>query len=251
MTCYILQEPHEIPEFAVDIVRHAAADSIHFRGRFTVALAGGSTPRATYRKLAEADFEHPLHGNMWKATKVFWGDERCVPPDHEASNYRLARETLLDHIPVPPENVHRIRGEEGPVRAADLYGEVLDEAFPNGAAPRLDLVILGLGEDGHTASLFPGSTALVEPVSCVVAARAPVPPHDRVTLTLPVLNNARRVLFLVSGASKADAFGRVTRRRERLPAGLVRPDGGAAVTWIADQAALGEDGATERSETTS
>jgi 6-phosphogluconolactonase len=220
----------------VDIIRNAAADSIHFRGRFTLALAGGSTPEATYRALAGADLEHPLVGNLWHDTEVFWGDERCVPPDHEDSNYRMAREALLDHVPLKAESIHRIRGEDGPETAAEAYEDVLETRFPNGARPRLDLVILGLGEDGHTASLFPGTEALVEPVRWVVPARAPVAPHDRVTLTLPVLNQARRVLFLVSGEEKAEAYARAVKRLERRPANLVRPEGGEAVTWIVDEA---------------
>jgi len=198
---------------------------------FTVALAGGSTPRRLYEMLAQ----QPLSDQVpWSRVHVFWGDERCVPPDHADSNYRMAREALLDRVPIPPGNVHRIRGEIDPQQAAaDYAAELASVLGPDG---RLDLALLGMGDDGHTASLFPGSTALAERERNVVAVHVDKLQSWRVTLTLPTLNAARQVLFLVSGAGKAQALTRV-QAGERLPAGLVRPTDGHLI-WLVDQQAM-------------
>jgi 6-phosphogluconolactonase len=212
---------------------------VQARDRFTVALAGGSTPRALYRLLA--DDKGPYRTRVpWESTHVFFGDERMVPPDDPESNARMAFEALLRHVPVPEEQVHRIRGENpDPERAAEEYEEMLRSTFrlAGRERPRFDLVLLGLGADGHTASLFPGDRALEERDRLVVPSTAPVPPRSRVTLTLPVLNNASSVLFLVSGATKAPAVQRV-RRGENLPAARVRPENGALL-WLCDRPAAG------------
>lgn len=211
----------------------AARDAVEHRGRFAVALAGGSTPRRAYALLAEA----PLAGEVpWEAVHLFWGDERCVPPGHPRSNYRMAREALLSRVPVPEGNVHRIRGELGRERAAAAYERALREAF-GGDVPRFDLVHLGLGGDGHTASLFPYDPALRERRRLAVGAL-----HEgegRVTLTVPVLAAAARVEFLVTGEDKARRVAEVLARAPdpvRIPAQFVRPASGEPV-WIVDEAA--------------
>jgi 6-phosphogluconolactonase len=159
-----------------------------------------------------------------------------VPPDHADSNYRMAREALLDHVTIPPHNIHRIHGELPPRRAADLYQSVLQSVL--GVPPRFDLVLLGMGDDGHTASLFPGSSALQESERSSVDVHVPHLDSTRVTLTLPILNRAHRVLFLVSGQSKAPALARI-RAGDRLPAARIRPTGGTLL-WLVDQAAAAD-----------
>jgi 6-phosphogluconolactonase len=210
------------------------------RGRFAVALSGGSTPRATYALLASDEFARRID---WGRVHVFWGDERCVPPDHSDSNYRMARESLLDHAPLPPENVHRIRGELEPGQAAREYeGELRRFFYPGetaAALPRFDLVLLGLGDDGHTVSLFPGSTAMHEPDRWAVADYVEKLEAWRVTLTPVLINAARRVAFIVSGAGKAEVLREVLAgpyRPDRLPAQTVRPRRGRLL-WLADAAA--------------
>jgi 6-phosphogluconolactonase len=222
---------------AAEEVVAAAVRAVAARGRFTLALSGGSTPRRLYALLA--DPAAPFRARVpWAQTDVFFGDERPVPPDHPDSNYRMAREALLAHVPVA--SVHRIRGEDP--AAAEAYEGELRAFFavpPGGAPPRLDLVLLGLGPDGHTASLFPGSEALDETVRWV---RSPVVARlgtRRTTLTLPVLDRARAVLFLVAGADKAPALAQVLAPAPGaapLPAARVRPDGGT-VSWLVDRAA--------------
>jgi 6-phosphogluconolactonase len=201
-------------------------------GRFTVALSGGSTPRRLFELLASDPFRSQV---PWARVEVFWGDERCVPPDHPDSNYRMAREALLDHVDLPPQNVHRVRGEWTPDRSADHYQSELERVL--GPDLGFDLILLGMGSDGHTASLFPGSPTLEEGEEAVVAVYAAHLDSWRVTLTLPVLNRAHHVLFLVSGASKAGALARI-RAGEPLPAGRVCPSRGT-LTWLIDRDAAG------------
>ena len=206
----------------------AAATRISERGRFVVALSGGSTPGPTYERLASEPFASRVD---WPRVHVFWGDERCVPPDHPDSNSRMTSEALLDHVPIPRENVHRIRGELEPHEAATLYRRELAGVLGEGG--RIDLVVLGLGTDGHTASLFPNTMALEERDLGVIAVRVGKLATWRVTLTLPIINAAREVVFLVSGAGKAGVLARV-RAGEALPAGLVQPQGGK-LTWLVDR----------------
>lgn len=202
---------------------------------FFAALSGGSTPRLAYQLLAE-----PSRAVPWSAIHLFQVDERFVPPDDEESNYRMLRQSLLDRAGVPAENVHRIRTETGtPLEAAREYEKELRQVFvpPGGGPPRFDLILLGLGADGHTASLFPGSPALEERARWVAADFVQKLLAWRVTLTLPVLNAAREIIFLVSGAEKAETFRRVVRGLEqRLPAERVRPFDGRLL-WYADAAA--------------
>jgi len=199
-----------------------------------VALSGGSTPRATYTLLASDEFAARVD---WPRVHVLWGDERCVPPDHPESNYRMARETLLDKIPIPAENVYRIRGELPPDQAATAYQAELEAIL--GTIGRFDLILLGMGEDGHTASLFPGTAAIHEQTRWVVAHYVDKLSAWRVTLTPVVINAAARVTFLVSGAGKAERLREVLdgpHQPDVLPAQIVRPTGGRLL-WLADAAA--------------
>jgi len=217
-----------------------AAEAIAARGQFAVALSGGSTPRAAYALLASDEFAAQVD---WSRVHVFWGDERCVPPDHPDSNYRLAREALLGHVPLPAGNVHRIRGEINPEQAAANYERTLSSFFarhPEGPAPRFDLILLGMGEDGHTASLFPGTAALHEQTRWVVAHYVDKLRAWRVTLTPVVINAAAQVTFVVSGAGKADRLRQVltgSYQPDTLPLQIVRPTDGRLL-WMTDEAVV-------------
>jgi 6-phosphogluconolactonase len=231
----IFDSPDSLAEAASDIVEASAREAIGARGSFSLVLAGGSTPRILYGLLAARS-----RLIDWPSVRVFFGDERCVPPDDPASNYRMAEETLLARV--RPAAVHRIVGEFAPQAAADRYEKEIRDAFaPH--PPRFDLVLLGMGADGHTASLFPGQEP-EEPGRLAVPARSPAAPHDRVTLTSRALTAARGVLFLVSGIAKAKAFARVVAGIRGdgpadLPAARVRPEDGR-LRWFVDRAAAAE-----------
>ena len=217
----------------------AAGDAIASRGQFIVALSSGSTPRDTYLRLGTGALVSKV---MWSRVQVLWGDERCVPPHDVESNYRMARETLLDRVPVPAENVHRIHGEDDPATAARVYETTLRALLRTPAGARIDLVLLGLGEDGHTASLFPGSAAVHEQTRWVMAARAAAASMWRITLTPAVINAAVEVLFLVSGRAKAGILRRVLegpRLPLELPAQAIAPSNGR-VRWCVDAAAAAD-----------
>ncbi len=199
---------------AADLFVQTIAAAVARRGRATVALAGGSTPRRTYELLAAAPRRDQV---PWGELEVFWGDERCVPPDDQRSNALMAGRALLEHVPLSPGHVHPIPCRADPVAAADDYEALLRRLL--GHDPALDLILLGLGGNGHTASLFPGSPALDEKDAWVAPVPAPVPGPDRVTLTFPVLRAARRRAFLVAGHDKADALKEVLEGSpDRLPA---------------------------------
>ncbi|HJZ60823.1 MAG TPA: 6-phosphogluconolactonase [Miltoncostaeaceae bacterium] len=202
-------------------------------GRLSLSLAGGSTPAGAYEILA-------AEGRRWDGVQLLFGDERMVPPDHPASNDRMAREALVDRIDIPPENVHRIRGELPPWTAAAGAEAALHAAVPERweGWPSIDLVLLGMGPEGHTASLFPEDPALDERVRAYVPVHRPdLPQPDRVTITLPVLLAARRVVLLVDGEEKAPALVRALAGDPSVPAG--RLVGAREVVWIATQAAAG------------
>ncbi len=227
---------------ASEIVARARA-AVDRKGSFSWVLAGGGTPRDLYRLLADprAAFRAAM---PWPSTHFFWGDERHVPPDHPDSNFRMAQEAMLDAVPVPAHNVHRIRSEEADAaRAADLYEAELRALFASdGSAPRFDLVLLGLGADAHTASLFPDSPALAERVRWVAAPYVPALAACRITLTPAAINHAAAVLFLVAGADKAAAVRAVLEGDEPpalRPARAIRPldDGRGELIWLIDHAA--------------
>jgi 6-phosphogluconolactonase len=217
-----------------DLAREAVAS----RGRFSAALSGGSTPGELFKRLAQDPHREQI---PWEGVHLFWGDERCVPPDDPGSNYWLAEGMLLSRIPIPPDNIHRVRGELEPRAAARDYIKALHDFFC-GPRTRFDLVLLGLGSDGHTASLFPQSAALeeTERLAVVVEAHYQDRPAHRVSLTLPAINTARQVLFLVAGSAKASILQAVLEGPEgRLPAQQVRPISGR-LTWLVDAAAAGQ-----------
>ncbi|MEO8432308.1 MAG: 6-phosphogluconolactonase [Acidobacteriota bacterium] len=217
--------------------REAAGEAIAKRGVFRVALAGGSTPRALYDRLTRRPFRR---GIDWDRVLFFFGDERCVPPASDRSNYRMARETLFNPLGVPPDRVFRMRGEDPARRAARRYEAELSREFAGERGrPRFDLVLLGLGTDGHTASLFPETLALVERRSLAAANWVPALREWRLTLTYPVLDAARRVLFVVAGPEKAEPAAAIIRRARgagRYPAARIRPRRGSLL-WLLDEAA--------------
>jgi 6-phosphogluconolactonase len=219
-------------------LRTAIAQAIAVRSRAWIALAGGRTPRAVYERLAQAG----TPTIDWTKVQVAFGDERLVPPDHADSNYGMARAALLSRVPIPEAQIHRIHGEmPTTAAAASAYGEVLADAFTlgPGAFPVFDVVLLGIGADGHTASLFPGTAALHEKACLAVGVKAPAAPVDRVSLTFPVLNAAREVVILTAGADKAVAVARALAEDgdvETCPVRGIRPPGGR-VTWHLDRAA--------------
>jgi 6-phosphogluconolactonase len=212
-----------------------AAEAVRARGRFSVALTGGSGPVRAYRLLGE----EPLRSRIpWDGVHLFWGDERCVPPGHARSNFRMANEAFVARVPIPPGNVHRMRGELSPSAGAEAYAEELAAFFGPGV-PRFDLIHLGVGPDGHVASLFPFSEALRERERTVTTNLHLPLGEPRITLTLPVLNAAARIELPVMGADKAEIAWTVLRGPIdpfRFPAQLVRPVDGEMV-WMMDAAA--------------
>ncbi|HXG64679.1 MAG TPA: 6-phosphogluconolactonase, partial [Blastocatellia bacterium] len=239
-------------ELALKAARHFARLADQYvvgSGRFTVALSGGSTPKAMFSILAASPF---LETVPWSSIYFFWGDERCVPPDHQDSNYRMANETLLSKVPVPQENVFRIPAElEDHDRAAQEYALTLTQFFMRGPGatntgtaplanvPRFDLVFLGMGPDGHTASLFPGTTALHATDQIVVANFVEKFNAYRITLTAATINNARNVTFVAAGADKAQTLKEVLEgpyQPDVYPSQLIRPRNGSLL-WMVDEAA--------------
>lgn len=220
---------------AVEFEQQARA-AVEEGGRFAVALAGGSTPRRTYEILSDPRLGWRL---PWNHIHLFFGDERCVPADHPESNYRMARESLLARVPVPARNVHPMRCGGDPERAARAYEDELRAFFGDTDWPRFDLVLLGMGEDGHTASLFPDSPALGERRAWVAAARVEKLNSTRLTLTLPVINHAGRILLTVTGAAKRNRLKEVLSTEPGagpLPVQLLRPVRGR-LEWFLDEAA--------------
>lgn len=235
MSLHVYEDKWELAEAAAHDFVQRAKKAIEEDGRFAVALAGGSTPRMTYEILA-SEYGEPTDLD-WARVHVYFGDERTVPPDHNDSNYRMAKEALLDHVPVG--SVHRMRGELPPEEAAAHYEEELRSFFQEDP-PRFDLVMLGIGGDGHTASLFPETAALEVMDRLSVANPVPKLETTRITLTAPVINAARAVTFLVAGEDKAEALREILEGQadpRAYPAKLVQPD--EELTWMVDRAAAG------------
>ncbi len=237
----IVADPGELARAAAERFVRISREAVEASGSFSVALAGGSTPRALHEALADPD--GPFFGSVaWDKVRFFFGDERHVPPDHPDSNYRMAYDTLLSKIPVRPGSVVRFYAEgEDAASVASHYETLLRSAFRIGPGdvPRFDLLLLGMGEDGHTASLFPGSDALAETEKLAAAPWVEKLGAHRFTLTPPVLNGAAHVVFLVSGEAKAATVREALEgehRPERLPAQIVRPTDGT-VLWLVDREA--------------
>lgn len=237
MKLRIFKAYEELSNAAAEIFVRAGADAIEARGQFLVTLSGGNTPTGLYRTLTSEPYCNQLD---WQKTFVFWGDERCVPPNDEGSNYHQADEILLSHVPIPHENIHRVKGELIPYEAANAYAQTLKKFAAFGLDwPRFDLILLGMGADGHTASLFPGSNVDVHAPTLAVTADYEGRPAERVTLTPPVINSARKVMFLITGEDKAGTLGLVLSKEsmpERLPAQRIQPTDGELI-WLVDEAA--------------
>jgi 6-phosphogluconolactonase len=231
----IYDDLESLSHAAAGLLVQQARQAVQDRGWFSVALSGGHTPRRTYELLTQKPFRDHM---PWPHLHVFWGDERCVPADDPRSNARMARQALLDHVPVPPEQIHPIPCGLAPPEAAKAYELLLRNFFP-GQPPRFDLVFLGLGENGHTASLFPGTPVLEERERWVADVYVAEQKLHRVTLTAPIINQAAVVAFLVAGGGKAQILQEVLetpREPLRLPAQLIQPRDGI-LEWLVDRQA--------------
>jgi 6-phosphogluconolactonase len=239
MNVEILPDAEALARRAADLFAAAAQEAAAARGRFAVALSGGETPRGLYRLLARRQFSQKI---PWRRVRLYWSDERCVPPSDDASNYGMARDAFLAHVPIPEAGVHRVRGELAPKSAALAYEKELGALAalerPPQRVPVFDLVSLGVGPDGHTASLFPHCAALADESRLVMVTEAP-DGLQRVTVTLQVINAARHVWFLVSGDEKIDIVAEVlggALTPDACPAQCVAPQHGT-LTWLLDEAA--------------
>jgi 6-phosphogluconolactonase len=231
----VVPDLNALVEEAADRIASAARSAIADHGSFSIALSGGSTPEPVYSRLTQDPYRPAID---WARVKIYFGDERCVPPDSDQSNYRMAREALLNKVPIPPENVFRMRGEIDPSQAAIEYGRLLKEHFGDGGP---DLILLGMGDDGHTASLFPGTEALNETKHRCVANFIPKLNTWRITMSAPFINRADRVIFMVSGPGKSKPLAEVLEGPQdphRLPSQLIHPANGR-LTWLLDSAAAG------------
>ncbi len=233
----IFDDLEALSRATADLFIVSCADAIRSRDRALVALSGGNTPLQLYELLAMPSYVGQID---WGHVHVFWGDERCVPPDDPESNYRQAYDALLSHVPIPEHNIHRIQGEANPQDAALAYALHLRNFASSPLSwPRFDLVLLGMGDDGHTASLFPGSPVDVSAPTAAVTADYEGRPANRVTVTPVLFNVARRIIFLVSGESKSQTLADVLYGDydpDRLPAQRIRPTDGDLV-WLVDRAA--------------
>ena len=237
---FVVADQTALAKEAADRCARIAQEAIARAGRFTIALSGGSTPKLLYSLLAAEPYSTRV---PWRKTHVFWGDERAVPPGNHDSNFGMAKATLLDRVPIPADQVHRMQAERDDLDlAAREYEAEIAKTFgvpPGAEPPAFNLILLGLGPDGHTASLFPHTEAIRESARWVVRNHVPKLNSDRVTLTTPILNRAATVLFLVTGADKASALQAVLEGPsdpERLPAQLIRPTAGRLI-WLVDRAA--------------
>jgi 6-phosphogluconolactonase len=231
----VLPDAATLADAAARQVVELARAAVDQRGRFSIALSGGSTPRDLHLRLSTSPLKDQVD---WAHVHVFFGDERCVPPEDAQSNYRMADETLLSRVPIPRDQVHRMRGELEPDNAAQEYEAELKQFFAN-EPPRLDVILLGMGDNGHTASLFPGLTAVHEQQRWVMAEYVAEVAMWRITLTPAVLNLGRAVIFLVAGSAKAEMLRQVLEgpyAPDERPAQIVRPSPGE-VTWLVDEAA--------------
>jgi 6-phosphogluconolactonase len=234
----VLEDAQAVHVRAAEEIAHIAGEAVCNHGQFTLCMAGGTTPAAVYGLLATR-FRLSVD---WKEVQFFWGDERCVAPDHESSNYGMANRAMLSKLGINPARIHRIQGELEPHKAAEAYQDELRKSFAlsDGEIPRFDLILLGLGTNAHIASLFPGDQAIRETKCLAVAVEVDDPTQrHRVSLTAPVLNNAARVMFLVHGVDKASAVYQVIegpRDVDRYPGQIIAPTDGD-LTWIMDKQA--------------
>jgi len=237
---YVEPDAEALARRAAQYFVEMAGEAVAAYGRARIAISGGSTPKAAFQLLADPN--QPWRWRMpWDCLDLYWVDERAVPPEAADSNYRMTREALLDHVPLRPEQIHRIEGELDPELAANRYESELRNTFriEGAESPRFDLVALGMGDDGHTASLFPHTEALREITRLVTANHVPQKDTWRITLTWPVIDHASSVFFLIAGEDKAAVLKEVLtgpRDPERLPSQLIWPASGI-LTFILDKAA--------------
>ena len=231
-----LENPRDLARTGAGIFASAAKRGLEEKGYFTAAISGGSSPRPLYRLLIKEPY---LSGIPWSGTHIFWVDERCVPEDDPASNYGAARGDFLDLTPIPPDHVHRMPGEAPPEHGALNYQEELKDFFRlnRGELPVFDLILLGIGPDGHTASLFPGQASLGEKEKLIVAVKGGDPLVSRLTMTFPVLNNAKNIIFIAQGRGKSRILKEVFNQRQKsLPAQMIQPVRGELI-WLIDREA--------------
>jgi 6-phosphogluconolactonase len=237
---YVEPDAETLARRAAQYFVEMTGEAVAGRGRARIAISGGSTPKATFKLLADA--AEPWRQHMpWDKLDLYWVDERCVPPDDPESNYRMTREALLDHVPLGPGQIHRMEGELEPEAAAARYESMLRDTFrlEGAESPRFDLIALGMGPDGHTASLFPHTAAIHEMSRLVTANHVPQKDTWRITLTWPVIDRASSVFFLIAGADKAEILHEVLtgpHDPERLPSQLIWPSSGI-LTLFLDKAA--------------
>jgi 6-phosphogluconolactonase len=232
----VKENPAELAQAGADLFADIAKDCVSNYDRFSVAVSGGSTPRAMHCLLAQEPF---LSEVPWNKTHIFWVDDRCVPHDDPASNFGAARSDLIALVPIPAENVHPIPVDTPPQKGALKYqNDILDFFNPaNGEIPCFDLIIMGIGRDGHIASLFPGCKELEEKKRLIVPVKGGDPFVHRLTMTLPILNNARETIFLVSGSNKAEIVKEIFYKKDScLPAQMIKPANGN-LTWLMDSEA--------------
>jgi len=232
----VFETPQDVAAAVADLFKEQAQAALEERGSFHVALAGGRTPQAAYELLAGPERSAKID---WSKVFVYFGDERCVPPESADSNYKMAYDSFISKVPIPPRNVHRMHGEDEPSRAARAYAQLLVETM--GELPRFDLMLLGMGEDGHTASLFPGADPRTDEEQLVRSVLAKARDPQRLTVTPLVINNSKEVAIAVEGASKASTLRAVREGRYdpvKYPVQVVSPKGGG-LTWLADKAAAG------------
>ena len=231
----IFPQPKALAKAVTEELQNSSSQAKKAKQRFNLVLAGGSTPRTVYEFLAQSEFKNSI---SWDAIHFFWGDERCVPPDHEDSNYLMARQALLDPLAIHQQNIHRICGENDPSDEASRYAQEIKRHChgASGETPRFDWILLGLGTDGHTASLFPGVKPLEDPSGLCAVAVHPESGQKRITLTNKVLNQAKRVSFIVTGASKAQVVAEILNQSpqyQNYPAAQVHPEQGT-LEWFLD-----------------
>jgi 6-phosphogluconolactonase len=234
----VCNDPESLSEAAARLFVKRSRHAVQVQNQFSVALAGGHTPERTYQILSQPHFHDQV---PWTKVHVFWSDERCVPPDDPRSNAHMAHQALLDRVPIPPDQIHPIRCNQNPQQAAEEYESLLRDFFA-GRSPCFDLILLGLGENGHTASIFPGTLAVEEQKRWVIAVFVAEQAMWRITMTPLLINQAAMVAFLVAGTAKARVLQRVLGgpfESYDLPAQLIQPVSGG-LDWIVDEAAYRE-----------
>ena len=233
----ILPGIHSISEAAADRLSEVAAEAVYNRGLFHLVLSGGKTPETLYKILTQSPYNSSI---PWDLTHIFWGDERCVPPENKESNFGEAQRVFLSSLPVREHNIHRIKGELGAQKAQDDYRQLLERQSDQGRGwPQFDLVLLGMGADGHTASLFPGQISVDERQNSVISVTAHYEgrPSSRITMTPLAINSARNIIFLVTGSNKAAAFAAAINGpedQEKWPVQRIRPSQGSVI-WLVDE----------------